>query len=93
MTTCRELGINATSVLQSDIRDTVAWLSNSIDSVWNGLSATYAVWRYFGTENGVFWLRHGSRTDHKYDHLQRAWYILLYPLSPIKRSYNPTIAC
>ena len=52
-----------------------AQLTSILDDYWAtpNIQATYAIWRYMGTETGIMRINPGTDVVKKYDPTQRSW--------------------
>ncbi|KAI0239286.1 VWFA domain-containing protein [Lamellibrachia satsuma] len=55
------------------VRESVA-STHQLDAIVSTRPARYSIWRYIGTEAGVFRKYPGTRMVKEYDHTQRPWY-------------------
>ncbi|KAI0210266.1 VWFA and cache domain-containing protein 1 [Lamellibrachia satsuma] len=55
------------------VRESVA-STHQLEDILSTRPAPYAIWRYIGTEAGVFRIYPGTRMVQEFDHTQRPWY-------------------
>ncbi|KAI0210265.1 VWFA and cache domain-containing protein 1 [Lamellibrachia satsuma] len=55
------------------VRESVA-STHQLDAILSTRSSRYAIWRYIGTEAGIFRVYPGTRMVKEFDHTQRPWY-------------------
>ena len=60
--------------------------THQLDAIVATRPARYSIWRYIGTEAGVFRQYPGTRMVKEYDHTQQPWYVSLSSIYKYKGS-------